>query len=73
MIADDLDPWQKALLVHGLLDLYENDGEPAYVNDIRKSMEKIWTDSQSGRTLALSHDRATQTSLADIYARLGAL
>ena len=73
MLSDDLDPWQKVLLVRGLIDLYENDGEPAYVNNIRKSMEKIWTDSQSGHTLMLSRDREMQTGLAEIYARLGAL
>ena len=73
MLAEDLDPWQLVLMSRGLLDLYGTDGEPAYVNDIRKSLEKIWTDSLSGRTLMHSGDRARQCALAEIYALLGAL
>jgi hypothetical protein len=67
---DDLDPWQKTLMVRGLIDLYNTDGEPGYVNDIRKSMEKVWSETESGLRI---HDRSNQTSLAEIYARLGAL
>ena len=67
---ENLDPWQKALMVRGLIDLYNTDGEPVYVNDIRKSMEKVWSETGSGFRI---HDRSNQTSLAEIYARLGAL
>ena len=67
---ENLDPWQKTLMTRGLIDLYNTDGEPAYVNDIRKSMEKVWSETGSGLRI---HDRSNQTSLAEIYARLGAL
>jgi len=55
-----LDPWQQTLMIRGLIELYNTDGEPAYLNDIRKFIEQ----DQAGMG---------RTSLAEIYARLGAL
>ena len=55
-----LDPWQQTLMIRGLIELYNTDGEPAYLNDIRKFFEQ----DQAGMA---------KTSLAEIYARLGAL
>ena len=47
-------------MIRGLIELYNTDGEPAYLNDIRKFFEQ----DQAGMG---------RTSLAEIYARLGAL
>lgn len=55
-----LDPWQQTLMIRGLIELYNTDGEPVYLNDIRKFFEQ----DQAGMA---------KTSLAEIYARLGAL
>lgn len=61
------DPWHNVLLTRGLIELFHTDGEPQYLNDIRKSLEHNHENKVQPR------NRASQTALAEIYARMGAL
>ena len=61
------DPWNNVLMVRGLVELYHTDGEPEYLNSLRKALEASWT---SGQRPA---GRAEQTAQAEIYSRLGDL
>ena len=69
-LSADTDPWQTVLLTRGLIELFHTDGEPVYLNDLRKSLEQLQADTKSA---AQPGSKAQQTSLAEIYARLGTL
>ena len=72
-LSEDLDPWQQTLLVRGLIELYRTDGEPEYLNNLRKSLEHDWVNGQQNKLTLQTGSRNSQTSLAEIFARLGAL
>lgn len=67
MIPDNMDPWQQTLMVRGLIELFNTDGEPEYLNNLRKTLEHNWTNGIKPA------GRAQQTAIAEIHARLGAL
>jgi uncharacterized protein YyaL (SSP411 family) len=69
-LSFDTDPWQNVLLTRGLIELFHTDGEPVYLNDLRKSLDQLQTGSTSP---AHPNNRAYQSSLAEINARLGTL
>ena len=72
-----------ALLLRGLSGLYDLDGNPTYLNDMRKSLEYAWnhartddglfTDDMSGQTQVKRYSLATQTAMAEMYARIGSM
>ena len=64
---DTADSWHNTLMTRGLIELYRTDGEPEYLNKLRKTLEGLWI---SGHKPA---GRAQQTAYAEIYSRLGAL
>lgn len=67
LMNDESEPWNKVMMVRGLVELYHTDGEPEYLNSLRKSLEASWTSGQKPA------GRAQQTAIAEIYARLGSL
>lgn len=59
--------WYDVLMIRGLADLYQTDGEPTYINDVMKSLEHLWEKGER------PGNRSSQTALSEIYAYMGTL
>ena len=75
------DIWSHAIMLRGLTDLYDADGDPTYVNDVRKSLEYAWNHAKSSSGLFKNdmsgqdepnrYSLITQAAMAEMYARMG--
>ena len=75
------DIWSHAIMLRGLTDLYDADGDPTYVNDVRKSLEYAWNHAKSssglfkidmsGQDEPNRYSLITQAAMAEMYARMG--
>ena len=70
-------------MLRGFIELYNLDGNPAYVNNARRSLEYAWEKARSeeglfqndlsGQVKERSYNLITQAAMAEMYARLGAM
>ncbi len=74
----DHDPWFTAVLLRGFLDLYEEDGNPAYVDTMIQNVDYAWTGARNSNGLFLEDWSGkqrgreawliNQTCMVEIYA-----